>query len=301
MGMQIVSCGALIPVIRPQHPNPDRNWLDRDNAESFKRRLLPKRKRLRPFEASQRPSKKLKLSVAPFLDLVGQPPRLSRIDVLSASFSPSPSLILCLFAQSPTYHQDLIRKSPRFTKPEKEPNYVVPLPVPSNDVPTPPTHATMLTKRVVRFRVNKGQDFVYFEVLPKANGCYDGRVRVGSFPDNGTNGEYSERFSLGTAHAAINFVSNLRKLELDEQHQAKARLEAAEAQANAQRAHMPPPTSSSAPMSSQPVSRGPPASMSRGPPRSLAQVLTATDDRLPHSRASLNVLPAPLPRYTLPI
>jgi hypothetical protein len=53
---------------------------------------------------------------------------------------------------------------------------------------------------------------VFFEVIPKPNGCYDGRMRVGG--DTHSPGEYSERFALGNTEQTLSFIQNLRDLEI---------------------------------------------------------------------------------------
>lgn len=85
---------------------------------------------------------------------------------------------------------------------------------PIPDLHIPAAHQTPLQKRMIRFRMNKGQDFVLFELIPKPNGCYDGRLRVGTSPDASATGEFSERFSIGNHKGAQAFLKSIRDLEI---------------------------------------------------------------------------------------
>jgi hypothetical protein len=181
------------------------NYYPSNGQRAINNRLIAKRKRISiPSQATNEPRRKRqRLGVVPFLQRVGQKPGI--IPLIEPDFH----------KQQLDLVNDLEKKFEKAAVRSPTPTVSITR-KPHTELAVPSAHSNLLTKRTIRFLVNKGQDFVMFEVIPKPNGCYDGRLRVGTFPDTGFNGEFSERFSIGNTKTALSFIHNLRDLEYQE-------------------------------------------------------------------------------------
>lgn len=88
--------------------------------------------------------------------------------------------------------------------------------MPVLEVPSVPprkmfTPSKLTITKDTTYQINKGNEVVTLEVIPKENGCYDGRLRFGSSAQD--MGESSEYFSMGTLHSTHRFVHMLREVE----------------------------------------------------------------------------------------